>query len=298
MATIEVINVTLIEPKLKHPTIFNRFDELVTGESFMIDNDHGPKPLYYELIGERGNIFSWEYIEKGPERWTVIITKNSDNSVIESNTTISETDVKKAEFLKSIGAQFKCGDSTPSDKYEYFPVSASQDMNKWQLDYLVNHLINTHHAYMISTIRVVEGLTKEVADHHGENCPELVRLSQYSISFYENLLSHIEKMETIVKPTIDFLTSKKSGNENGEVLPNILEKTISNMQKDNIVIAEDLAYFKRLTKNYSAPADACNSHSYLYQKLSEFDADLQLYIYAENDILFPKALALEKELSK
>ncbi len=54
-----ILNVTLIEPRLKHPTIFERFDELVSGESLTLYNDHDPKPLYYELSAERGEIFKW-----------------------------------------------------------------------------------------------------------------------------------------------------------------------------------------------------------------------------------------------
>ena len=62
-----ILNVTLLEPRQKHPTIFVRFDELNEGESLTIHNDHDPKPLYYQLLGERGNIFIWEYQEQGPE---------------------------------------------------------------------------------------------------------------------------------------------------------------------------------------------------------------------------------------
>ncbi|WP_139125796.1 DUF2249 domain-containing protein, partial [Arcticibacter eurypsychrophilus] len=49
METLETnyINVPLIEPKLKHPTIFKVFDSLLGGESLTIHNDHDPKPVYY-----------------------------------------------------------------------------------------------------------------------------------------------------------------------------------------------------------------------------------------------------------
>src|SRR5690606_15378045 len=78
METTEVfIDVTVIEPRMKHPTIFARFDELTGGESLVIHNDHDPKPVYYQLLGERGNIFKWEYLEQGPEIWEVRITKNT-----------------------------------------------------------------------------------------------------------------------------------------------------------------------------------------------------------------------------
>ena len=76
MATLQTLNVTLLEPRLKHPTVFQYFDALSAGENFVIENDHDPKPLYYELLAERGNIFTWEYLEKGPEWFVVQIAKN------------------------------------------------------------------------------------------------------------------------------------------------------------------------------------------------------------------------------
>ena len=78
------LDVTVLEPKQKHPTIFVRFDELNPGEALTIHNDHDPKPLYYQLLGERGNIFNWEYLEEGPEWWKVRITKKKDGENEES----------------------------------------------------------------------------------------------------------------------------------------------------------------------------------------------------------------------
>lgn len=59
----------------KHPTIFRTFDELKSGESFQLINDHDPMPLYYQFNAERPNQFDWKYIEKGPEVWRVNISK-------------------------------------------------------------------------------------------------------------------------------------------------------------------------------------------------------------------------------
>ena len=75
MTTLEqnTLDVTLLEPRQKHPTIFARFDDLQEGESLTILNDHDPKPLYYQLVGERGDIFIWEYLEQGPQVWRVRI---------------------------------------------------------------------------------------------------------------------------------------------------------------------------------------------------------------------------------
>ena len=70
------LNVIEIIPKERHPLIFRTFDELGKGESFILKNDHDPKPLYYQLLHEREGLFTWEYLEQGPEIWRVRITKN------------------------------------------------------------------------------------------------------------------------------------------------------------------------------------------------------------------------------
>ncbi|KAA0208055.1 MAG: DUF2249 domain-containing protein [Ignavibacteriaceae bacterium] len=71
----ETLDVTKIEPRLKHSTIFEKFDALAGGEAFVIHNDHDPKPLYYQLLGERGQTFSWEYLKEGPDVWEVKLSK-------------------------------------------------------------------------------------------------------------------------------------------------------------------------------------------------------------------------------
>lgn len=52
------------------------------------------------------------------------------------------------------------------------------------------------------------------------------------------------------------------------------------------------AGFGRLTHDYVLPADACNSYTYLFGKMKEFEDDLFQHIHLENNILFPKALQL------
>ncbi len=64
-----------IEPKHRHPYIFDAFDNLEAGESFELSNDHDPRPLHYQFMMERENQFTWEYIEEGPDQWKVIIAK-------------------------------------------------------------------------------------------------------------------------------------------------------------------------------------------------------------------------------
>jgi len=100
------LDVTRIEPRLKHPTIFEHFDALVPGERFIIHNDHDPRPLYYQLLGERGNIFTWEYLESGPGHWRDEIAKPATEKVAETVGESAAKDGRKAEVFRKMGIDF------------------------------------------------------------------------------------------------------------------------------------------------------------------------------------------------
>jgi uncharacterized protein (DUF2249 family) len=67
------IDVRTLIPAQRHEKIFQLVDELARGASFILVNDHDPKPLYYQLEAEHPKQFSWTYLEKGPAVWRVEI---------------------------------------------------------------------------------------------------------------------------------------------------------------------------------------------------------------------------------
>jgi uncharacterized protein (DUF2249 family) len=69
------LDVRVIPPREKHPTIFQTFDSLSSGESFVLVNDHDPFPLRYQFEAERTDQFGWEYLENGPTVWRVLISR-------------------------------------------------------------------------------------------------------------------------------------------------------------------------------------------------------------------------------
>src|SRR5690606_21032631 len=154
METQEILDVTVIEPRFKHPTIFQKFDSLEPGQGFVIHNDHDPKPLYYQLLGERGDIFTWEYLQSGPDVWKVQIILKGEKA----EETIGELvtkDYRKAQVFKKYGIDFCCGGkktlSEVSQKKgisleelkaalkaveNQESASSSVNFDKWELDFL------------------------------------------------------------------------------------------------------------------------------------------------------------------
>ncbi len=71
------VDVRGMEPRLRHPLIFETFDKLQPGQAFLLVNDHDPKPLYYQFQAERAGQVVWAPQEKGPERWVIRIEKRA-----------------------------------------------------------------------------------------------------------------------------------------------------------------------------------------------------------------------------
>ncbi len=74
-----ILDVRPIPPPQKHPMIFQTFESLSSGQSFILVNDHDPKPLYYQFVHEHEGQFTWEYLEQGPETWRVQIGRPDSN---------------------------------------------------------------------------------------------------------------------------------------------------------------------------------------------------------------------------
>ena len=69
--TLPFIDVRTIQPRERHPRIFSMANALAVGDSFVIVNDHDPRPLHYQLQAESPGQFSWTYLESGPDVWRV-----------------------------------------------------------------------------------------------------------------------------------------------------------------------------------------------------------------------------------
>ena len=68
-----ILDIRTIPPMQRHPLIFDQFEALTSDESFILVNDHDPKPLYYQFQAERTDQFTWDYLEQGPQAWRVRI---------------------------------------------------------------------------------------------------------------------------------------------------------------------------------------------------------------------------------
>jgi len=313
METIETLDVTVIEPKFKHPTIFQKFDHLKEGEAFIIHNDHDPKPLYYQLIGERGNVFSWEYILSGPEYWEVKIKKNDASS----EPTIGELvakDFRKAEVFKKYNLDFCCGgkktvaQACNEKKVDYMVVekeltnldsvivNSSQKFDEWDLGFLVDYILNTHHEYVKKSIPLLLEYTSKVAKVHGSSHPEVIAIAQKFNEAADELSGHMCKEEQILFPYIKRLVLAKANKQKKPYTAfGTVRNPINMMEHEHDAVGDIFRAIRELSNDYTPPEDSCATYKVSFLKLKEFEDDLHQHIHLENNILFPKSIELENQ---
>lgn len=307
------IDVTLIEPKLKHPTIFQVFDSLAGGESLIIHNDHDSKPVYYQLLEERGDIFNWKYLEQGPEWWDVLVTKRTENDT-DTIGQIAVKDLRKAEVFKKYGIDFCCGgkktlrqvcaekgiDATSIEQelqhIHLQPKPARNPYNEWEIDFLADYIVNMHHSYVRKYLPELQTYAAKVASVHGGRHPELLAIKELVQLINEELSAHLEEEEQVLFSYIKEITKAKKNNELLTTQTNNLIILISALEKDHDVVGRAFEKIRALSNGYTIPGNACASYTLFYKMLQEFEEDLHMHIHLENNILFPKAIEMETSL--
>jgi len=175
--------------------------------------------------------------------------------------------------------------------------NGSLNVNDWQLDFLVDYIINNHHQYVRRMIPVISLHADKVASVHGENHPATLKIADLYLTVREELEGHMMKEERILFPQIKqmVLTQK----ENSQFFPppfGTIQNPIKMMELEHTNAGDAMHQIRELSKNYSHPEDACNTFKALYSELKEFEEDLHKHIHLENNILFPKSIELESEL--
>ena len=173
-----------------------------------------------------------------------------------------------------------------------------QKDHKWPSEMLADlaaHIRNTHHKYTREEIARLGPLFNKVCSVHGKNHPELLRVRASFEGLAQELTMHMMKEENVLFPYI--VRMEESVIEKVPVLPPFfgsVQHPVSMMEHEHESAGNALRAMREASSGYTPPADACISYRTLYNALRDFEADMHHHIHLENNILFPRAIAMEK----
>ncbi|MFL5810906.1 MAG: DUF542 domain-containing protein [Flavisolibacter sp.] len=203
--------------------------------------------------------------------------------------------------LETVCAQRNINQETITSELEEatrnIQLPQSLQFNEWKIDFLVDYILNIHHAYLKKALPALELLLIEFIGDHQKKFIELYQILEIFRDLSDILQTHGKHEEEIIFPYIKQIDAAQRRKEPyGNLFVRTLRKPISNIEKEHEEIGILLKKLKSYTNNYDGPANVCTKHRVLYHKLRELHDDLVQHKHLENNILFPRAIEIENEL--
>jgi regulator of cell morphogenesis and NO signaling len=226
---------------------------------------------------------------------------------------VAAADARAAAVFERFGIDFCCGGrrsiaeacragAANSDDVVHAldalpPTGRAESVTSWSTDRLIDHIVNTHHAYVRTALPTITRHLEQIGQAHGSRHAELASVVDSFSQLRGELEQHLLKEERILFPYIRDLAAAADLCGRTPSPFGTVENPIRMLEHEHRDAADELETIRRLTDGYTPPEDACATYTVCMAELREFEADLHRHVHLENNVLFPRAIALERGIA-
>ena len=247
-------------------------------------------------------------------RYIITIMQIADFTRMTIGEIVAE-DYRRATIFKRFGIDFCCGGGkTVAETCEKKGISPTEleeallrvsdtgssrdaDARTWDLDFLADYIVNVHHRYVRENLPPLVQFATKVARVHGDAHPELHEIAELTLRLAADMEEHMAKEEQVLFPYVKALVNASRL----EVAPSrvpfgTIRNPIMMMEHEHDDAGNIMKRLRELSNDFTPPEYACNTYRATFATLEDFESDLHRHVHLENNILFPRATALEDEL--
>lgn len=177
-------------------------------------------------------------------------------------------------------------------------AKSGDDVRAWPLDKLADHVETVHHRYVEERGPIIKQYLAKLCTVHGERHPELFTIQEEFDTCLGGMAMHMKKEELLLFPFVRRLAkSERTGEPVKQPRFGPVENPIKAMMDDHNDEGERFRRMREVSDDFTVPPDGCATYATAFNMLKEFEEDLHLHIHLENNIMFPRAIELDKRLA-
>jgi regulator of cell morphogenesis and NO signaling len=161
---------------------------------------------------------------------------------------------------------------------------------------LIRHIIAAHHEYLREELPALEALLTHSSKNRSEPQMEgIAGLTRIFRQFRRGMEEHMKREEAILFPMIEKLETARAAGREAPRLPfGSIGRPIDVMEQEHDRARKELAEIRTLTSDYTSVPTAAGEQTSTLERLKALDGDMEIHSRLEDEILFPRAIALER----
>jgi regulator of cell morphogenesis and NO signaling len=169
----------------------------------------------------------------------------------------------------------------------------------YPLDLIIEYLKHAHFIFVKHKLPYIGRLVETFKANHKQYDQVEKDLKILFPLFLEDFIHHIYEEEDTLFKFIKLLEKAAHGKANPSQLYYMIEKnSLQECAVEHEAHDDEMAGIRRITKDYYLAPDAPLHVKVIYTELIQFEKSLITHARVENEILFPKAMALENQVKQ
>jgi regulator of cell morphogenesis and NO signaling len=168
----------------------------------------------------------------------------------------------------------------------------AEAFGRFRLQTIIDYLQKTHQYYLNKKLPEIEQSIMLLMRAYPQAHPLLLLLHNFYNSYKTHLQRHIEAEESSLLPYVRQLEQYEEANQKQSHAPGI---TVQQFMHEHHDTEKDLADVRNAMLHYSPPDGSSMIYRILASQLEILERDLAVHALMEDEVLLPRALALEEK---
>lgn len=214
---------------------------------------------------------------------------------------------ENSDFYPQVMQRYVFGRSLPGNHKEFIStllrvfeekVFAAGEFESYPVEIIIDYIERTHIFYFEKKLPEIEQSILLLSGHYEVHHPILAALRNFFNRYVQDLSEHIQAEEKLLLPYVKALCkAQESPSDFSTFIVARRDYSIGKFLNEHHDTEDELKDIRQTIRLYDPPQTNESLYRILLTQLQAFEQDLCVHAHIEEEVLIPKALAIEKDLN-